>query len=217
MIKAVIFDMDGLITDSEPLWDKAKEPVLKSVGIEVNEELAHQHRGRVLKENIAELYHEKPWQGISQEQVVAAIIQELIRLTKSEGKLMPGAQAALSLCAQQKLPMALASSSPSELINAVMDKFKLRHYFKVIYSAENEPFGKPHPGVFISAAKELKVVPHQCLVLEDAPSGVLAAKAAKMHCIAVPQADLRNDPFVNTADIVLDSLKELTPQMLHSL
>ena len=104
---------------------------------------------------------------------------------------------------------ALASSSSYRIIDAVVDKFGLRNRFELIYSAQEEPFGKPHPGVYISAAQKLGVTPESCLAIEDSINGVVSAKAAKMKCIAVPEPAARNDRRYGIADVVLDSLNDV--------
>jgi len=127
---------------------------------------------------------------------------------KRDGTLRPGARQVLDLCKDKDLPMAIASSTLQEIIYMVVDTLKIRDYFQVIYSAEHEAYAKPHPGVFISTAGLLKVDPRRCLVFEDAPAGVLAAKAARMTCVAVPEPDVKDNPLIGIADVVLESLEE---------
>ena len=95
----------------------------------------------------------------------------------------------------------------------MVDKFNLREKFDVIYSAEEEEFGKPHPGVYITTARKLQLLPEECLAIEDSVNGVLSAKAAKMKCIAVPEDAARNDRRFAIADIVLDSLADLDAEV----
>jgi HAD superfamily hydrolase (TIGR01509 family) len=217
MVKAFIFDMDGLLIDSEPFWQAGQVKAFKTVGIKLTQADLGKHMGRRISENIENMYIEKPWKGASQKDIEALIVDEVISSVKREGGLRAGVKKTLDLCKKQKLPMALASSSSNEIINTVMDTLGIKRYFDLIYSADNETHGKPHPGVFITTAELLNVAPQNCLVFEDAPSGVLAAKAAKMKCIAVPEPRLRDDPFVRTADVVLGSLEEFDEAMLASL
>ncbi len=104
--------------------------------------------------------------------------------------------------------MALASASYFKLINATLNKLELRDQFNVIHSAEIEPYGKPHPGIFLTTAKNLGVDPEFCLVFEDSLNGVIAAKAARMKCVCVPDPAFRNDTRFSIADIILNSLEE---------
>ena len=102
----------------------------------------------------------------------------------------------------------------SEIIAAVLETLGIGGYFRVAQSAEHEPFGKPHPGVYIEAARALGVEPLQCLAFEDSPNGVIAAKAARMTCVAVPDPALAADRRFGAADLVLGSLTEFRLEML---
>jgi mannitol-1-/sugar-/sorbitol-6-/2-deoxyglucose-6-phosphatase len=173
--------------------------------------------GRGVHAYVAHFYREQPWEGPSVGEVVQQIIDNQISLVKREGVLKPGALQTLKLCKQAGLPLAVASSSPIEMIDAVVDSLKIRQYFDHIYSGVNEPYSKPHPGVFITTAGLLHAHPYNCLVFEDAPSGVLAAKAARMTCIAVPEPPVRSHPFIQIADVILDSLEEFDKGVLANL
>jgi sugar-phosphatase len=214
MIQAVIFDMDGLLIDSEPLWRRAEKAAFKTVGFEISDEQMYEFMGTKLTEVVAHWYSKYPWEGPSQKDIETLIVNKLIALVKSEGSMRPGVHHALDVCKRAKLPLAIASSSSNEIISTVVDSLKIRNYFEYIYSAEHEPFGKPHPGVFITTAGLLGVSPRDILVLEDSPSGVLAAKAAKMKCIAVPDPETKNHPFIQIADLVIDSLEKFDEAML---
>jgi HAD superfamily hydrolase (TIGR01509 family) len=214
MIKAVIFDMDGLLIDSEPLWEKTVLGTYKQLGINITPTIHNYMKGRRSIENAQYLYEMQPWEGPTPQQVSDQIIDEVVQLVKSKGKLMPGVDHAIQVCKQASLPIAIASSSPARLIDAVVDQLKIREHFNHIYSAQFEPFGKPHPGVFIKVAQHFKVAPSNCLVFEDSLSGVLAAKAATMKCIAIPEPTQKQHPFIQIADIVLGSLEEFNSAML---
>jgi HAD superfamily hydrolase (TIGR01509 family) len=217
MIKAAIFDMDGLLIDSEPLWRKAQDAGFASVGIHPTIDDYSHTMGRRIIEVVEHWHHKQPWDGPSNQQVADLIVDDLIDFVKEEGQPLPGVQQALELCRELGLKIALASSSSDRIINTTLDKLGIREYFDTIYSADGEEYGKPHPGVFITTAHKLDVSPLACVVFEDAPSGVLAAKAAKMHCIAVPSGHNQQNKIIQIADRVLDSLEQLDRQTLESL
>ena len=111
----------------------------------------------------------------------------------------------------------MASSSEYRLIDAALEHFALRERFAVVHSAEDEEYGKPHPAVFLSTADELGVLPRRCVVWEDAPAGVLAAKAASMACIAVPETGEGHHPAFGLADLVIESLLDVDAAALNAL
>lgn len=150
-----------------------------------------------------------PWEGPSKTEITSAIIKEQIGLIKNKGKLMAGVAGSLALARSKSSKIALASSSSYEIINTVLEKFGLKNEFDVIYSAQEEEYGKPHPAVYISTAKKLNISPVECLAVEDSFNGVLAAKAAKMKCIAVPYEGVKSDRRFAIADVTLDSLLQL--------
>jgi sugar-phosphatase len=127
---------------------------------------------------------------------------------------MPGVHETLEVFSAAGYPLAIASSSTSEIIAAVLETLGIGGYFRVAQSAEHEPFGKPHPGVYIEAARALGVEPRHCLAFEDSPNGVIAAKAARMTCITVPDPALAGDRRFGAADLVLGSLADFRMAML---
>jgi mannitol-1-/sugar-/sorbitol-6-/2-deoxyglucose-6-phosphatase len=217
MIKAVIFDMDGLLIDSEPLWLRAVTKAYKSVGINITKELHNEMRGRRTNENVAHMYRRFKWQGVTPEQMEDLIIDDLVVMVKAEGALMPGVHNALQICKKAGLPVAIASSSMKRVIDAVVDTLEIREHFGHIYSAEYEQYGKPHPGVFLKVADHFGVIPADCLVFEDSPPGVIAAKSAQMKCIAVPAKDNKDHAVIKIADLVIDSLEDFDEKMLAAL
>ena len=210
MIEAVIFDMDGLLIDSEPFWLEAQREMFPLVGIRITDDVWKETLGIRNKEVIDLWYTKKPWDlnRISKRELDDKIVNYVIDLIYRKGEPMEGVGEILAFFQKQKVKTALASSSDFKRIDAVIDRLKLHEYFEVIHSAEAEQYGKPHPAVFSSTAKKLNVLPSRCLVIEDSLNGLLAAKAAQMKCIIVPGDSLRNDPRLDKADIVLNSLLE---------
>ena len=216
-VAAIIFDMDGLLVDSEPLWRIAEIETLSVVGVPITEEDAVQTTGLRTDEVVELWYARYPWPDPPKKAIEAQIITRLIALTRERGQVMPGVRETLETVSGAGYPLAIASSSSSEIITAVLDTFGIAAYFQVAQSAEHEPYGKPHPGVYIEAARRLNVAPWRCLAFEDSPNGVIAAKAARMRCIAVPDPALQNDRRLQAADLILASLAEFHLGLLEQI
>jgi sugar-phosphatase len=213
-LQATLFDMDGLLLDSEILWHKAEVEIFGSLGVPIADAEGRSTKGMFVNEVVDFWFSLYPWSGPSTDNVVGLLLNRVGDLVESEGRLLPGAIRALDLTGAFG-PLALASSTPMALIIRCLKHFELLDRFSSIHSAEFEPYGKPHPGVFLSAAASLNVTPSACLVLEDSAAGVLAAKAARMSVIAVPTHDDRDHKEFLIADLVLDTLNELTPAWLE--
>jgi beta-phosphoglucomutase-like phosphatase (HAD superfamily) len=208
---ASIFDMDGLLIDSEVLWHEAEIEILGDLGVPLATEACRSTKGMFVGEVTEHWYGLYPWPGPTPTpaEVAVTIVDRVIELMYLKGALKPGALHAVDLCAGRGLPLAVASSSQYRLIDAALDHFDLRHRFALVHSAEDEEYGKPHPAVFLTAAAKLGVPPRRCLVWEDAPAGVLAAKAASMACIGVPESGEGHQPAFGLADLVVGSLLEV--------
>ena len=213
MLRATIFDLDGLLVDSEILWHRAEVEILGARGVPVTEHEDRATKGMFVGEVVRYWHARYPWSPAALDDVVAQLLTRVGDLVEQRGRLLPGAVRALDLASEHG-PIALASSTPMALIERVLDHFALRDRFAVIRSAEDEPFGKPHPGVFLSAASDLHVAPSVCLVLEDSAAGVIAAKAARMAVVAVPVAAERHQAPFALADLRLNSLVELSASWL---
>jgi sugar-phosphatase len=214
---ASIFDMDGLLIDSEVLWHEAEIEILGRLGVPLSSDGCRTTKGMFVNEVAWHWFARYPWAGPTPDEVAVAIVDRVIELILSKGVLKPGAEHAIALCAGRGWPLAVASSSQYRLIDAALGHFGLRGHFGVIQSAEEEPYGKPHPAVFLSAATRLGAAPKQCLVWEDAPAGVLAAKAASMACIAVPETGEGDHPAFGLADLVVASLAEVDGAALDTV
>jgi HAD superfamily hydrolase (TIGR01509 family) len=216
MIRAVIFDMDGLLVNSEPLWTRAEISVMAKVNVTLTPKQVIASRGLRTDEKIRFWYQQSPWDEkvYSQQALTDELINTMVELLNEGDLALPGVYEAVKQIEELGLPMAIASSSPQRIIDAVMHNLDIHHKLDVIYSAQYEEYGKPHPGVYITVAKKLDITPESCLAFEDSVNGVLSAKAAKMKCIAVPEVGNEADNRFGIADIVLHSLRDFTPQML---
>ena len=207
-IEGLIFDMDGLLIDSEPLWLRAEQLVFATVGINLTEEMCRDTTGVRIDEVVRLRHAEKPWANKALAQVAAEILTEVQRLATSEGEALPGVREVLAACARSKLKIALASSSPLRMIEAVISHLGLSQYFSVLCSAADEEHGKPHPAVYLTTAARMGLAPESCLAFEDSIPGVLAARAAGMRVVAVPDRHQFNREEFAVADIKLASLAE---------
>lgn len=217
MLRAAIFDMDGLLVDSEPTWRRTEVEVLGSVGLALTESMCEATTGLRIDEVVRHWYARAPWEGPSCEEVAARIVDRMVEHARERGAPLPGAADAVEACARAGLRLAVASSSPERLVAATLERLALADRFEVVVSAERERLGKPHPAVFLTAAERLGVAPTECVIFEDSLNGVLAAKAARAACVAVPSARDRGDPRFSIADRVVASSAEIDEALLASL
>lgn len=217
MIDTVIFDMDGLLIDSEPLWGIAMREVFSTVGVHLSPELTHLTTGLRTKEVVSYWYNYYKWEGKSPEQVVNEIIDSVIAKIIASGQPMEGLHYILEYFKEKGFKMGLASSSPLRLINAVLDHLQVKDRFQAVYSAEFEDYGKPHPAVYLACAQALGSDPLDCIAFEDSVTGMVAAKAARMTTVVVPEAHNRKDPRYALANMQLDSLLEFNDAKLTLL
>ena len=216
-MRAVIFDMDGLLVDSEPLWVRAEIEIFGEVGVVLGEEDCALTKGLRTDDVIAYWQQRRPWDGRSPAEVEARLIARVASLVREEGRALPGVAHAIEAAGQGGRRLALASSSPLVIIGATLERLGLAETFDVVQSAETEPLGKPHPGIFLRTAERLGLPAVECLVLEDSLTGVIAAKAARMACIAVPFDHPTHDARFAIADAVVGSLVDVTPALIASL
>lgn len=213
--EAVIFDMDGVLVNSEPLWRKAMIKGFSEAGIWLTEEDCIKTQGTRFKEVIHYWKTVHPV-NTSAEEIESRVMQLLLNLIRSEGQAMPFIPEILDFCKQSDLKIGLATSSDLVLMNTVVDALHIRNYFKAMVSAQYLTYGKPHPEVFLNCAAELGVKPDKCLVIEDSINGVVAAKAAQMQVIAVPDPDHKHQRQFALADYTFNTFEE-TLKCLQSL
>lgn len=214
-ILAAIFDMDGLLIDSEPLWDRAELDVIAGLGVDISRRNELPDTLGLRIDMVVELWFaQQPWNGPSREEVTARIISRAISLVEEERPLLAGAREAIALCKSQGLKVGLASASPLHMLEKVLVMFDLREQFDALASAEKLQYSKPHPQVYLDCAAKLGVDPLTCVALEDSVNGMIASKAARMRSIVVPEHENQADPRYVLANVKLSSLEQLTTEHL---
>lgn len=209
-IKAVIFDMDGVIIDSEPLWRRVMIDNFTSLGIPFDDESCRKTTGLRFDEVAAywfELYH---IQKNTIPEFSKKVINDLCYLISEEGKLMPGVLQFIEYIKHRGIKIGLGTSSNQQLMNHVLKTLSISQYFDALSSAENMKYGKPHPQVFLTCAERLNVLPHDCLVVEDSVNGLIAGKAAQMKVLVIPDKESKHKIAFEIADYKLESLEDFT-------
>jgi len=217
MIKSVIFDMDGLLLNSEYYWQKMEIELISKVGIDVTPEMQKSTLGFRTDEMLRYWFNYKPWDNPDFKKMEQEYENSVLDFYINESELMDGALYILDFFKQKRVPLGLASSSPLLLINAFLERFNLKSLFKVICSAEHEEYGKPHPAVFLKTAKLLETHPASCLAFEDSFFGLLAAKSALMKVVVVPDHKHRGETRLAIADLQLDNLASFSQQDFERL
>lgn len=217
MLTTVIFDMDGLLIDSEPLWGEAMNEVLATMGVQLTQAQYAQTTGLRTLEVVDHWQKQYQWNHKSARQVTDEIQQLVLQKIRTQGRPKEGLLHILDFFRQRRFKMGLASSSPLFLIENVLDQLGIRDYLQVVKSAEAETHGKPHPAVYLACAQALQSDPLDCLVFEDSITGVIAAKAARMKVVAVPEPHRSHDPRFALADLKLSSLADFMSSHLAGL
>jgi len=204
--KAVIFDMDGVIVDSEKLWKQAEYEVFTSLGVKVTDEHSKITQSMTTSE-VTEFWYEKfPWDNKDFHTVEQMVVSRVIDLIESQDCHINGIKSFIERLKDRNYKIGLATNSPNRIIPAVLKKEGILHLFDTLSSAEFEDKGKPDPAIYCNTAKKLNIKPENCLVIEDSYSGMLAAKNAGMTTVAFTNgnkeidfdiADYRIDNFEN--------------------
>jgi HAD superfamily hydrolase (TIGR01509 family) len=210
VIDGVVFDLDGLLLDSEQVWDAAREDLAKERGGRWHEHAQRDMMGMSSPE-WSRYMHEVIGLPEPPEEINAEVVRRLERRYREHLPMIPGAQAAVQRLAD-RWPLALASSSNRELIDLALDLMGVADRFEATVSSEEVAHGKPAPDVYLEAARRLKVDPTRAAAIEDSHNGIRAAKAAGMRVIAIPNEHFPPDEeALAQADVILNSLDELGP------
>ncbi len=206
--EAVIFDMDGIIIDSEPLWEQTEKILLRSKG----KNYIDSYRGKILglnQRDSARVLKDFFKLDDSVEDIINQRLEILLDLFNSHLNLKEGISPLLSILKEKEIPTALASSSPLKIIDYVLKRFDLSKYFDTVISGECVKKGKPHPEIYTQASKLLKKEPNKCIAIEDSINGVKSAKRAGMYCIAIPDERITLKEDFYSADEILQSTSKL--------
>lgn len=199
--------------DTEPLWHQAEVQVLGALGVPLASLGGRQTKGMMVDEVTAYWHRRYPWAAPSPSEVADEVAAAVEHLVATQARLQPGAMEAVEGCRRRGLSVALASSSRHHYIDVALRRCALGAVFDAVCSAQDQDYGKPHPGEFLAAAAALGVAPQACMVWEDSPAGVIAAKAARMAVVAVPDPEERHHPAMALADVALESLEEVDDQV----
>jgi HAD superfamily hydrolase (TIGR01509 family) len=206
-LNTVIFDIDGLLVDSEPLWNEAAAEVFKQYGVNLTEEQYKTTTGLRTKEFTQWWFS---YYNIGSEELARAekkIVYSVLNKIEQRGKIMPGVQYIFDFFAKKNFKTGLATSSPPELIDLVVGMTGIKKYLHATTSAENLAYGKPHPQVYLDCATALNSQPVECICFEDSFNGMIAVKAARMKCVMVPHVSQSKDERWGAADLKLSSLQ----------
>lgn len=210
---AVIFDMDGVLIDSEPLWKVAMEQTFQEIGCNLTKQDFQKTVGLRIDEVISYWFNHIGWERIPEKEVENRIIQRMIALIEANGTPLPGVIETLDFLKKSGKRIGLATSSYSILIAAVLRTLKLEDAFHFVHSAEHEKYGKPHPAVYLTVAEKLGVDPRKCLVIEDSLNGIISGKAAKITVICIPEKTHHPEPKLILADIHYESMIDFYKEM----
>jgi len=206
--EAVIFDMDGVLIDSEPLWKIAMEAVFSALGSKLTKSDFQKTVGLRIDEVIHFWNVTENWGIIDESRVEENIISKMEELIIQNPFPLVGVIETLQFLKKKQMKIGLATSSSKRLIDAVLTSLNIGNYFDFTWSAENETHGKPHPAVYLSVAKALNVNPTKCLVIEDSYNGVISGLAARMKVVCIPEKTHFPNPKLALADFQYETMEE---------
>jgi HAD superfamily hydrolase (TIGR01509 family) len=215
VVEAVVFDLDGVIVDSEQVWEEVRADYVRSAGLEYPERATRDMMGMSSPEWSRYLAEELGVPG-TPAQINADVVERMLARYGEAPPLIPGAVEAVRAIAR-RWPVAIASSSNRELIEVVLRAARLADEVREVVSSEEVPRGKPAPDVYLEAARRLAAEPSRCVAVEDSHNGIRSARAAGMVVFAVPNPHFPPDEeAMAQADVVLRSIAELTPEAIEA-
>jgi HAD superfamily hydrolase (TIGR01509 family) len=213
VIEAVVFDLDGLLLDSEQLWDEVREQLTRERGGRWHERAQREMMGMSSPE-WSRYMHDVIGLAEPPAEINAEVVRRMQERYREGLPLLDGAGEAIERLAA-RWPLGIASSSNRELIDLVLEVAGWKGFFAASVSSEEVPRGKPAPDVYLDAARRLRIAPARAAAIEDSQNGIRSAKAAGMRVVAIPNPHFPPDPeALELADVVLRSLAELTPEVV---
>jgi HAD superfamily hydrolase (TIGR01509 family) len=214
VIEGVVFDLDGLLIDSEQVWDAAREQLARERGGRWHENAQRDMMGMSSRE-WSRYMHDAIGLPEPPEEINHEVVRRMEAIYRERLPVIPGAREAVERIAA-RWPLALASSSNRELIDLTLELLDVAHLFRATVSSEEVARGKPAPDVYLEAARRLGVEPTNAAAVEDSQNGILAAKAAGMRVVAIPNEHFPPGPdALADADVLLDSLSDLRPETIE--
>jgi sugar-phosphatase len=210
---AVIFDMDGVLIDSEPLWKIAMENVFSELGSTLQKSDFQKTVGLRIDEVIHFWNLHESWEIEDESIVQEKIILKMEELIAANAQPLPGVIETLTFLRSKGLKIGLATSSSSRLIRIVLKELAISNFFDFTHSAETENYGKPHPAVYLTVAQKLEVHPTKCLVIEDSFNGVIAGLAAKMKVVCIPEKTHFPNPRLAFSDYQFVTMSEMLKEI----
>jgi HAD superfamily hydrolase (TIGR01509 family) len=215
VIDGVVFDLDGLLIETEEIWDEVREAIVRERGGRWTGSAQRDMMGMSSTE-WSRYMHDELDVPDPPEEINRLVVERMAERYRDHLPLLPGAVEAVERIAA-RWPLAVASSSNRPLIDLVLELAGLAACFRVTVSSEEVERGKPAPDVYLEAARRLEVAPERCAAVEDSESGIRSAKAAGMRVVAIPNRSFRpSDDALAAADVVLALLEELTPAAIES-
>lgn len=204
--EAVIFDMDGVLIDSEPLWKLAMDDVFSALGSTLQKSDFQKTVGLRIDEVIHFWNQHENWGIENEADIQEKIIVRMEELIAANAQPLVGVMDTLNYFKSANKKIGLATSSSSRLIQIVLRELKIESFFDFHHSAETEPFGKPHPSVYLTVAEKLAVHPTKCLVIEDSLNGVISGLAARMKVVCIPEKTHHPNPKLALADFHFETM-----------
>ncbi len=206
-LNTVIFDIDGLLIDSEPLWNQAAEEVLRDYGVNLTEEQYKTTTGLRTKEFVHWWFNYYQIGDSEHARAEKKIVRSVLQKIEHHAQIMPGLAYIFDFFHKKEFKIGLATSSPQELIDLVVRMTGIKDYLHATASAEDLTYGKPHPQVYLNCAEKMDAAATSCICFEDSFNGMIAAKAARMKCVVVPHYSQLKDEKWGAADLKLSSLQ----------